>query len=38
MKRILTFLVIAAGVTGIGFAASSSSDTLLPEKHGNAMR
>ncbi len=38
MKRILTFLVIAAGVTGIGFAAASSSDTLLPEKHGSAIR
>jgi Spy/CpxP family protein refolding chaperone len=38
MKRILTFVVIAAGVTGIGFAAASSSDTLLPEKHGSAIR
>lgn len=38
MKRILTFLVIAASVTGIGFAAASSSDTLLPEKHGSAIR
>lgn len=38
MKRILTFLVIAAGVTGIGMAATSSSDTLLPEKHGSAVR
>ena len=38
MKRLITFLVIAAGVTGIGFAAGSSSDTLLPEKHGSAMR
>lgn len=31
MKRLITFLVIAAGITGIGFAATSSSDTLLPE-------
>ena len=38
MKRMLTFFVIAASITGIGFAASSSSDTLLPEKHGSAVR
>lgn len=38
MKRILTFLVIAAGVTGIGMAATTSSDTLLPEKHGSTVR
>jgi len=37
MKRILTFLVIVVGVTSIGYAASSS-DTLLPEKHGSAVR
>ncbi|MEY5024909.1 MAG: hypothetical protein RLZZ244_437 [Verrucomicrobiota bacterium] len=38
MKRILTFLVIAAGVTGTGFAATASSDTLQPEKNGSAIR
>lgn len=38
MKRLITFLVIAAGITGIGFAATSSSDTLPPEKHGSALR
>lgn len=38
MKRILTILVIATGFTGSGMAATSSSDTLLPEKHGSAVR
>lgn len=38
MKRILTILVIATGFTGSGMAATSSSDKLLPEKHGSAVR
>jgi Spy/CpxP family protein refolding chaperone len=38
MKRLLTLLVAVAGLTGIGMAASSSSETALPEKHASSLR
>lgn len=38
MKSLLTLLLVAAGLTGIGMAATSSSNTVLPEKHASSLR